>query len=95
MPDSPAKEGVAASNPKTNLASMDYGKESDGTRTCPFSFAQLPSDAEHNLRKILAICSEPWAFRRLHEVFADQTTPSSESASAPSDSTHLVLENSL
>jgi len=28
---------------------------------------------EHNLRKILAICTEPWAFRRLHEVFADHT----------------------
>jgi hypothetical protein len=53
--------------------SKDYGKESDGTRTCPFSFAQPPSAAEHNLRKILAICTEPWAFRRLHEVFADHS----------------------
>jgi len=36
-------------------------------RTATFS----PSAAEHNLRKIPAICTEPWAFRRLHEVFAD------------------------
>jgi hypothetical protein len=49
----------------------DYAKRVRWDENMPIQLRTDTSAPEHNSKKILAICTEPRAFRRLHEVFAD------------------------